>query len=60
MTDIDKEMLLEWMREIQTHYMMVINNESLDEMIRSQASTSWGLILAMGLEIKDGRFDKSC
>jgi len=60
LTDIDKEKLLEWMREIQTHYDKVWHDESLEEIIRHDASVSWGLCLAMGLEIKEGRFDKTC
>ncbi len=54
---IDKEKLFVWMREMRAHYKEVMKDESLDDIIRHDAGVSWGLVLAMGLEIKSGRFD---
>jgi hypothetical protein len=54
---LDKEAVLQWMREMRAHFDKVYNDKSVDQVIRAGAGERLGLILAMGLEIRDGRFD---
>jgi hypothetical protein len=54
---LDKDKLLSWMREIQAVYHELWHREDVPEIFNADAARMWGLILAMGLEIKSGRFD---
>ncbi len=58
---VDKEKLFVWMREIQATYTKQSNDPKMnmvEEYTAGQVSSLMaGFVLAMGLEIKSGRFD---
>jgi hypothetical protein len=54
---LDKEKVLQWMRDMKAHYDKVYSNKEIEQVIRAGAAERNGLVLAMGLEIKSGRFD---
>ena len=54
---VDREKLFVWMREIQAYYMEQSHDEKFNDDEQRSFGLMAGVVLAMGLEIKSGRFD---